>query len=802
MGHIKIINLKNIFKSFTESKVPAIFSISLVALLITQFASASESKNDFNESLAPLEKALAFADHKNKREALEHIKKWNPSEVYLMDYKTFWTALWSEDLEKVWKEYVSLKNEKKFLRLRLALFREFLKEENTFKSTRGFTSGHIQKEARLILRQLRGTSEGDLFESEYLKWLKRNKYFAEVCRSERSRWIAEGENSFEVLVSGLEHCPMDFDDFLVRLRRLIFSAKEEQAQIEIEQFAKKYHLPTWQKVYAQAIFESHVGQPDAAFAKLQKYESEMLGSDYDMNYFYIAQRAGQYAKAEEVIKKILKNTSLANMNDVKFEQAFLFYQLGRYTEANKIFDDQYAHLVRSSSGIKGKKKFRPKNLRELDQVSWLRAWTFYLDKKYDKALSAFKDTESTATDQTRLNYWTAMTLVHLEQPTAAYLIFKKLGQPVSDHKPFTYYNILGWLRTTELKKQIRNDDVLKNLISVTKSQDSYFPAPDDNITRSQMMDQYNQLTDESFETDEGDIQVVNTENEVILSDELAGLDINSDKDLQTQLKWVDFLSSHKNSDLAKWHLYELERKLNTRKKSDPIVTHYLETQNYYRALSLMGRIVEIKKSSTLLKSDVLLWKALYPEAYKSDVQKFADQRKIDPYFLWSIMRAETQYKSDAISPVGAVGPMQFMAYTMKKLGNLIDRNLATSDLFVPKNSIEYGAAYLRKLSVEFEFQPPLIAASYNGGPHRVKSWIKNRGLIDYDIFIEHIPFAETRTYVKRVLGFRTMYDKIYNQKLDPAKLKYLTQKLNFNLAETYSLNEEWEPFKKEMEKTN
>ena len=151
MGHIKIINLKNIFKSFTESKVPAIFSISLVALLITQFASASESKNDFNESLAPLEKALAFADHKNKREALEHIKKWNPSEVYLMDYKTFWTALWSEDLEKVWKEYVSLKNEKKFLRLRLALFREFLKEENTFKSTRGFTSGHIQKEAQNVL---------------------------------------------------------------------------------------------------------------------------------------------------------------------------------------------------------------------------------------------------------------------------------------------------------------------------------------------------------------------------------------------------------------------------------------------------------------------------------------------------------------------------------------------------------------------------------------------------------------------------------------------------------------------------
>lgn len=800
--NIKFEKMKNSQSLKTRNVLLAISFTATVMCGSTNF-SAEEVKIDFKSSLIPLEKALDLATNKNnKREALEELKKWNPSEAYLTEYKNFWTALWSDDLEKIWKEYVVLKNEKKFLRLRLALFREFLKEENTFKSTRGFTAEHIQKEARLILRQLRGTSEGDSFESEYLKWLKRNKYFAEVCRSERSRWISEGENDFETLVSGLERCPMDFDDFLVRLRRLIFSAKEEQAKMEIEQFAKKYHLPNWQKVYAQSIFESHVGQPDAAFAKLQKYENEMLASDYDMNYFYIAQRAGQYSKAEEVIQKILKNTTLANMNDVKFEQAFLFYQLGRYSEANKIFDDQYKQLVRSTASSKSKKKIRPKNLREFDQVSWLRAWTFYLDKKYEQALTAFKDMESTATDQARLNYWTAMTLVHLDQPTSAFLIFKKLGQPITDHKPFTYYNILGWLRTLELKKQLKNDDVIKNLISVTQDKENYFPTPDENITRSQMLDHYNQLTDESFETDEGDIQVVNTENEVILSDELAGLDISSDKDLQNQLKWVDFLSAHSSADLAKWHLYELERKLNTRKKSDPIVAHYLETQNYYRALSLMSRIVEIKNSSTQLKSDSLLWKSLYPEAYKSDVQKFADQRKIDPYFLWSIMRAETQYKSDAISPVGAVGPMQFMAYTMKKLGHLIDRNLETTDLFIPKNSIEYGAAYIRKLSVEFDFQPPLIAASYNGGPHRVKSWLKNRGLIDYDIFIEHIPFAETRTYVKRVLGFRTMYDKIYYSKLDPVKLRYLTQKVSFNLTETFSLNEEWDTFKKEMEKTN
>ena len=288
-----------------------------------------------------------------------------------------------------------------------------------------------------------------------------------------------------------------------------------------------------------------------------------------------------------------------------------------------------------------------------------------------------------------------------------------------------------------------------------------------------------------FSTDEGDIQVVNTENEVILSDEIAGIDIESDQELKIQLEWVDFLYKEKQSDLAKWHLYELERRLNNRKKAEPVVNHYLNSQNYFRSLSLMQRLVDVRETQMGLKNDAIVWKSLYPEAFKDEVNKFANQRKIDPYFLWSIMRAETQYKSDAISPVGAIGAMQFMAYTMKRLGPLIDRDLIPKDLFVPKNSIEYGAAYLRKLSLELDFQAPLIAAAYNGGPHRVKLWVKNRGAIDYDVFVEHIPFAETRTYVKRVLSFRAMYDKIYNSRLDPAKLKYLTQKFSISCLKLF-----------------
>ena len=156
------------------------------------------------------------------------------------------------------------------------------------------------------------------------------------------------------------------------------------------------------------------------------------------------------------------------------------------------------------------------------------------------------------------------------------------------------------------------------------------------------------------------------------------------------------------------------------------------------------------------------------------------------------MKAETQYKQDAISPVGAIGLMQFMPYTSQKVAAMIKDPYDLQNLFKPEVAIQYGAAYLKKLSVEFDGQLPLIAAAYNGGPHRVKLWLRNFGDIDFDVFIEHIPFMETRTYVKRVLSFYVTYQKIYDEKIDLKKIKFLTEKNPFQIKEPISLKEEWD----------
>ena len=735
----------------------------------------------FSEQNEVFVKALKLSEKSNV-EAREKIEKWNPENNYIQIYKDFWKAIWSPDFSEAKSMYENLKKQKKFLRLRIDLMRKL------YEQTPVVHTEFLQKESKLLLNQLRGTSEGEIFEADFLRWLQNHKYFDVICKSERSRWISEPEVNFVEMYAAIEKCPMDFEDFLMRLRRLIFAAKEYQAQREIEQFIKaseeRLKLQPWQKAYLQAIYDSNVGDPVKAFKNLSEFEKDILESDYDDNYFYIAQRAGELKKAEEIIKKVIARAAPKDKKELTFQQGFLFYQTKQYATAHKIFNDLY-----KQHPAKNKKR----KSKDFDQLAWLRAWVLFLDQKYDQSLKAFEETKSFASDTARLNYWIAVNQMKLQNTQEALQTFRKLSESLTDQKSYSFYSLLAWIRYEDYRSQFKNSDLIKSLILQTKSTFTNYPSPDDKMTRSQLMQHYNELADESFVTDEGDIQVVNTENEVMDSAELQGLDVGSEKDLTLQLFWAQLLIDQGKSDFAKWHIFELEKNIKDRKKGDILTKFYLEKEFYYRALSLQNRLGTPKQTITQLKSDPMYWSSLYPEAYKKYVQQFANNRKVDPFLIWSIMKAETQYKSDAISPVGAVGLMQFMPYTLQKIDRLIGgKEVKTEELFKPEKSIEYGAAYLKKLSIELDYQRPLIAAAYNGGPHRVKQWLRNMGQLEYDVFIEHIPFAETRTYTKRVITFRSMYDKIYGGQLNYDKMKFLIEKIPYTAPESAKLSEEWD----------
>jgi soluble lytic murein transglycosylase len=127
------------------------------------------------------------------------------------------------------------------------------------------------------------------------------------------------------------------------------------------------------------------------------------------------------------------------------------------------------------------------------------------------------------------------------------------------------------------------------------------------------------------------------------------------------------------------------------------------------------------------------------------------------------MRQESTYNAIAVSRVGARGAMQIMPRTGHLIADLNhDTTFTAGDLEDPTLAIEYGIQYMGLLMERFDGVYPLAIASYNGGPHNVSAWLDGTGAkMPIDAWVEHIPFRETRRYVKGVSGAYARYVALY-----------------------------------------
>ena len=719
-------------------------------------------------------------------QAIQKIGEWKPEKSEDIHYKNFFLAEVEKSAGGYWTLYKDLKKSKKLLRVQLESLKSILVldllDKDAMKKA-AIPVAEFKKEAKLLVRRMNSLPEGLDFELKYLNWILKHNETAELCKSERNRWLAQTSLALSDISTGLSKCPIEFDDFLYRMRMLIFSGEEKKAQSELKEFTVSQKLEGWQKAYVQAIFYSNVGDPVSAFKEVKDFEKEILATDdYYDNLFYIAQRAGELGKAEELINKIIaKARNAKEKKEFTFQKAFLFYQTKKYQEAIDLFDQ----LIETHPSHKAKRK-----RSDYDDLTWLKAWCYYLNKNYAEAKIEFIANKAWTRDKARNLYWLAQTEWALDNHITGLDYFKQLAQPLLRGEFFNYYNLLGWLRFESYKSFVKSN-LLANQMSLLRAGRGPYFLPDDQANPMRIITEYKTYFEDLSQTDEGDIQIVNKDADVASESE-SEIVIQGSADLRKQIRWAESLIKWGYPDLAKWHLYEVEKSLKKRNTADPLIQHYIDKSLHNRALSLMQRLTSTQQKKISLRDDDLLWKSIYPRAYQLNVSAESQNRKISPNLIWSIMKAETQYKQDAISPVGAVGLMQFMPYTSQKVAAMIKDPYDLQNLFKPEVAIQYGAAYLKKLSVEFDGQLPLIAAAYNGGPHRVKLWLRNFGEIDFDVFVEHIPFMETRTYVKRVLSFYVTYQKIYDDKIDLKKVKFLTEKNPFQIKEPISLKEEWD----------
>lgn len=153
----------------------------------------------------------------------------------------------------------------------------------------------------------------------------------------------------------------------------------------------------------------------------------------------------------------------------------------------------------------------------------------------------------------------------------------------------------------------------------------------------------------------------------------------------------------------------------------------------------------------------------FPLAYKHIVVKESQNRNINPNWAFAILRQESAFNDRIKSHVGAMGLMQLMPGTAKQTAKKFAIPLAkTEDALEPKTNIQLGTAYLAQVYNTFQNNRILASAAYNAGPGRVKQWLKDADHLDFDVWIETIPFNETRQYVQNIL----FYSVIYGHKLN------------------------------------
>lgn len=152
------------------------------------------------------------------------------------------------------------------------------------------------------------------------------------------------------------------------------------------------------------------------------------------------------------------------------------------------------------------------------------------------------------------------------------------------------------------------------------------------------------------------------------------------------------------------------------------------------------------------------WDCAFPSPYTDAVRDAEQAEKLPRGLIWAVMRQESGFDPEAVSPARAVGLMQLLPETARPLLDELQLPHDDARLTSPSISIRVAARALHKLLDEMHGNVPLTLAAYNGGADSVERWESRTPALEIDTFVEHIPYKETRDYVVRVMGNLARYE--------------------------------------------
>ncbi len=196
-----------------------------------------------------------------------------------------------------------------------------------------------------------------------------------------------------------------------------------------------------------------------------------------------------------------------------------------------------------------------------------------------------------------------------------------------------------------------------------------------------------------------------------------------------------------------------------------MLVHLLSMSGDERAAHAVARVsLRRDLSGPITPKTRSVWEIAYPNAFRNLIEKHTEPAGIEPDLLQALMREESALDPKALSWAGAMGLTQLMPSTAKMTAKQLKlKGFRVERLMEPDLNIRLGAHHLGTLVKQFKGHTPYAVGSYNAGAGAVNRWRSERPSLPLDAWVEEIPIAETRGYIKRVLRSYNTYQLLYGR---------------------------------------